>query len=422
MRNPLYRILALLFAFSLVAAACGDSDDDTEAGDDAAAESTDTEESSDDDAMEEEDDAALEGEAEEDGAMEEDDDAMEEGAHSASLVDVCPSPVIIQTDWNPEAEHGALYEMVGDDYTLDAENFIVSGPLVAGGEDTGVTIEVRTGGPAIGFQQVTAQMYQETDITFGYVSTDEAVENFADLPTKAFVAPLEINPQIIMWDPETYDVETVAELPDDTFVRYFGGATYIPFLVADGILTEDQLDDTYDGSPAVFVSEGGAIAQQGFASAEPFVYENEVPEWGKPVSFQLIHDMGFESYAAAISVRADDFETLTPCMAAITPIIQQAQVDFITNPDATNALIIEAVEAFQTGWVYTPGIADYSVQTQLDLGLVGNGPDDTLGNFDMSRVDSVVEILVSTDVFPDSAGVTAEDLVTNEFIDESIGL
>ncbi len=411
MKNPLLRLMALLLAFVMVAAACGSDSEDATDDTEEAAEAVAEEEAAEEEAVEE----AVD-ETEEEEAMEE--EAME----GVSLADHCPSTVIIQTDWNPEAEHGALYEMVGDDYTVDAENFIVSGNLVAGGEDTGVMIEVRTGGPAIGFQQVTAQMYQETDITFGYISTDEAVENFAQLPTTAFVAPLEINPQIIMWDPDTYPVETIAELPDDTFVRYFPSATYIPFLVEAGILTEAQLDDTYDGSPAVFVAEGGAIAQQGFASAEPFVYQNEVPEWGKPVAFELIHDAGFESYAAAISVKTADFEELTPCMAAITPIIQQAQVDFINNPDATNELVIELVNAYQTGWIYNQAIADYSVQAQLDLGLVGNGPDSTLGNFDLDRVGSVVEILVSTGVFPDADGVTPEDLVTNEFIDESIGL
>lgn len=413
MRIPLKRLLALLFSFALIAAACGsDAEEAVDTATDAAEDVVDEAEEVAEDAMEEGEEAV-------DDAM---DDEDMEAMSDHSLAEHCPSTVVFQTDWNPEAEHGALYELVGDDYTVDSDNFIVSGPLVASGEDTGVMVEVRTGGPAIGFQQVTAQMYQEDSITFGYVSTDEAVENFPELPTIAFVAPLEVNPQMIMWDPDTYPVETVAELPDDTFVRYFGGATYIPFLVADGILDESQLDDTYDGTPAVFVAEGGAIAQQGFASAEPAIYQNEVPEWGKPVAFELIHDMGFESYAAAISVKAADFEELTPCMAAITPIIQQAQVDFITNPDETNALIIELVEAYQTGWIYNQAIADFSVETQLEIGLVGNGPDSTLGNFDLDRVDSVVEILVSSGVFPDSAGVTSGDIVTNEFIDDSIGL
>src|SRR3990170_2841979 len=75
-----------------------------------------------------------------------------------SLAGVCPDPIVIQTDWFPEAEHGAIYELVGDDYTIDKDNKIVSGSLMAaGGVDTGIAIEVRTGGPAIGFQPVSTQ-------------------------------------------------------------------------------------------------------------------------------------------------------------------------------------------------------------------------------------------------------------------------
>ncbi len=54
-------------------------------------------------------------------------------------------------------------------------------------------------------------------------------------------------------------------------------------------------------------------------------------------------------------------------------------------------------------------------------GLVSNGPDATLGNFDMDRVTSVVDLLTSN-VFTDAEGVTPDDLVSNDFIDESIGL
>ena len=63
---------------------------------------------------------------------------------------------MIQTDWFPESEHGALYNMVGEGYEVDVDQQVVSGPLVAGGQDTGVDIEVRTGGPAIGDQTTAA--------------------------------------------------------------------------------------------------------------------------------------------------------------------------------------------------------------------------------------------------------------------------
>ena len=152
----------------------------------------------------------------------------------------CPANIVIQTDWNPEAEHGWVYQMVGDDYTIDKDAVAVSGPLVASGEvDTGVDIEIRSGGPAIGFQTVTSQLYTDEDIFLGYVYTDEAIQNAAEFPTVAVYAGMEKNPQMIMWDPETYpEIETIADLGEEgVLVRYFGGAAYMDYFTQTGILS-----------------------------------------------------------------------------------------------------------------------------------------------------------------------------------------
>jgi hypothetical protein len=68
-------------------------------------------------------------------------------------------------------------------------------------------------------------------------------------------------------------------------------------------------------------------------------------------------------------------------------------------------------------------VADYSVQTQQDLGLVGNGNDGTHGNFDVDRVQTLID--QTTPIFteqgtPPKAGLTPADLVTNDYIDTSI--
>ena len=73
------------------------------------------------------------------------------------------------------------------------------------------------------------------------------------------MAPLEKNPQIVMWDPETYpDVETIADVGEvGMIVNLFGGAPGFPeAFVALGIWTEDMLDKSYDGTPARFIAEG----------------------------------------------------------------------------------------------------------------------------------------------------------------------
>ncbi|AXH34934.1 ABC transporter substrate-binding protein [Humibacter sp. BT305] len=287
-------------------------------------------------------------------------------------------------------------------------------------------MEVRSGGPAIGFQTVTSQQYTDPSITLGYANTDEAVQLSADMPTTAVFAPFEVGPQIIMWDPATYpDVKTIADLGrTDAVVRYFGGAAYMEYLMGSGILPASHVDGSYDGTPANFVAAGGKDAQQGFATVEPYVYENELSSWGKPVAYQLIHDAGYPIYASALSVRTGDLESLSPCLTKLVPIVQQATVDYYADPAATNDLILEAVDQFDNGWVYTPGVAAYSAKTQVDLGLVGNGSNETVGDFDMDRIQKIIDI--TTPLFdeqgtPPAAGLTPDSIATNEFIDTSIG-
>ncbi|MFM7093900.1 MAG: ABC transporter substrate-binding protein, partial [Actinomycetota bacterium] len=220
-------------------------------------------------------------------------------AETVSLAGVCPDTVTFQTDWNPESEHGFLYQLVGDGYEVDAAGVRVTGPLVTSAGDTGVKVQVRAGGPAVGFQSPTSMMYQDPDIFLGFVSTDGAVQDSGEFPTMTVVAPFNINPQIIMWDPATYpDVKTIADLKaTGAKVRYFGGAAYMEYFVANGILDKGQVDGTYDGTPANFVADGGKAAQQGFATSEPYYYENVLTDWAKPVAYQTVHDAGWTAYA-----------------------------------------------------------------------------------------------------------------------------
>lgn len=337
----------------------------------------------------------------------------------------CPADIKIQTDWNPEAEHGHLYELVGDGYTIDDSIKSVTGPLLAGGGYTGVDVTILAGGPATGFTQPNAQMYDDDSIFMAYVGTDESIAHASDLPTVGVFAPLEKDPQMIMWDPETLpDVTSIADLGSEgTTIRVFPGGTYVDYFVGAGILQADQVDATYDGSPAVFVSEGGAVAQQGFASAEPYIYKNEITEWGKPVEYELINDAGYPKYAAVLSLKPEAVTEYADCLTELVPVLQQAEIDFFASPDATNELILELIDAYDTGWLYSQEVADFSVET-MKRELVGNGPDDILGNLDSARVQELFDIVTpiyAEQGFEVPEDLTAEDLYTNEFIDESIG-
>ncbi|MBB1032193.1 ABC transporter substrate-binding protein [Dietzia sp. SLG310A2-38A2] len=346
---------------------------------------------------------------------------------AVDLSESCPATVVVQTDWNPEAEHGHLYELLGPDPTIDAGAKSVSGPLFASGEYTGVDVEIRSGGPAIGFQQVTAQMYQDTDIMLGYVDSDQAVQNSLNNPTVGVFAPLDINPQMIMWDPETYpDVARIADLKDEgTRVLYFEGNAYMDYLTGEGSLDPEQVDGSYDGSPSNFVAAGGSVAQQGYASAEPFIYENEVAEWGKPVAYELLHDTGYPIYKSMMAVRSAELEDNSACLEMLVPVLQQAEVEYFSDPDRTNAVIVDAVEQFNTGWVYSAELADFAVEAMLDREIVGNGPDSTVGNFDEERLAEIVGMVTGIYEAADVAiaeDVAPETIATNRFIDPAIGM
>ena len=180
--------------------------------------------------------------------------------------------------------------------------------------------------------------------------TDEAIENYADIPTKAIVAPLEINPQIIMWDPATYpDVQTIADLGrKNVTIRYFETGAYMRYLVNSGQVKQGQLDGSYDGSPAVFTAQGGKIAQQGFASSEPYTYEHLVPEWGKPVTYQLIHDAGWTAVRRAAGRRAGQVRRAQGVLrASSSRSCSRPRSTTSTSPDKADALIVEAVHGVQ---------------------------------------------------------------------------
>lgn len=345
------------------------------------------------------------------------------------LAGVCPETVVVQTDWFPEAEYGAYFQMLGAEPEFDGEAKKVTAPLVDGGTPTGVRLEIRYGGPAIGYQQVSAQLYAEKDITLGLVSTDEAIQNSAGLPTVAVAAPLETSPQMIMWDRTRHpDVRTIADLGTRNVpVLYYQTDTYMQYLLAAGLLRADQVDGSYDGSPSRFVASGGDVAVAGFATAEPYIYRNELGEGRSyDTELQLVADTGYPMYGQALSVRAADKDALAPCLRALVPVVQRAQVAYATDPARTNEVIVAAVRSDASSvWSYSPGLAAFAAGALRDRGIVGNGPDATLGNFDTARVARMLEVLGP--VFagqgkPVQEGLTPEQLVTNEFVDPAIGL
>lgn len=338
------------------------------------------------------------------------------------LAGVCPATVVIQTDWYATPERAAAFQLVGPDGTVDVNKGSYTGPL----GDTGINVEVRLGGPFLGGQPVPAQMYQDTSITLGFVPTDDAIRAQEEFPVTGVFASLDVNPQIIMWDPATYQVESWKDIPGTKApVVYSEGKIFMDYLVANGYVSKEQADASFDGTPSRFVAERGKVMQQGYVSNEPYRWAHDVEGWRKPTDYLLVHESGYEIYPHAWSVRSGELDALRPCLTELVPMLQQAQVDYISDPDPVNAALLRIAETIPDGPPMTAAGNTDSVKVQVAENIVGNGPDDTLGNFDTARVDRVIAGV--TPILRDRGdriadGLTAADLVTNEFIDPAIGL
>ncbi len=343
------------------------------------------------------------------------------------LASVCPATVVMQQDWQPEAEHGAMYNLVGDGYTVDTDKKTVTGPLVVNGTDTGVKIEVRSGGPAVNFQPVPALMYLDTGILIGAVNTDAAIVAGADQPTVAVTSQLTHSPQILMWDPASHNgAKTIKEAAAGGDPIVTSGDVIPNLLLSQGVITASQIDTSYEGTPQRFVSDP-KILQQGFATAEPYIYKNEISQWGKEVGYQLLSELGYSIYPEPLAVRRADVADKADCLKKLVPIMQRSQIDFLNAPAHGNAVILDLVEKYDTGWTYSAGVAQFSVDQQKKLGLVVNDKaSGVFGQFDPARMAAIVKdftpFLVTSGSITQAAAsaIDPSALYTNEFIDTSI--
>ncbi|MGD9753002.1 MAG: ABC transporter substrate-binding protein [Acidimicrobiia bacterium] len=343
----------------------------------------------------------------------------------------CPSNVVFQADWFPEVEQGGTYQLIGAGGTIDAEGLTYSGPLRNRykGSHGVQTVEIRAGGAAIDNKSVIDAMADDPDIDFGFVSTDDViVSGGTEKSVMAVTSTLDISPQMLMWSPARYTITEFSDLAKTRApVLHFPGLTYIDYLVDQGYVTADQADATYNGSPERWLASNGDVIQQGFATNEVYTYTELLEDWRHPVDFFLFHWMGYENYPSAIAVRtaATADPRMRDCLAAFVPVMQQAWVDFLAEPDATADELIDINARYGTFFQLSKGLNDRALEMFSEFSLATNGKDTTYGNFDVSRMNRLFDIVKEVYAergtpLPDT--LRPADAYTNDFIDPAIGL
>ncbi|MDX6563983.1 MAG: hypothetical protein QOD65_3797 [Gaiellales bacterium] len=341
---------------------------------------------------------------------------------TTDLSGVCPKTLVLQIDWFPEAEYGVYYSLIGAKGKLNPKKGTYNGPL----GKTGINLEIRAGGPFIGQETVQSLMYQDDSIDLGLVHTDDAVRFSKRLPTVSVVAPLEHSPLALMWDPTKHDFKSFQDIGASgaKILVFTKAVNYVPFLIKKGLVPDSSFDDSFDGSYARFAADT-SLVQQGFITETGYRLQHEIKQYGRPVSALLIAKSGYDPYLSSLSVRKNRLTELSPCLAKLVPIVQQAQIDYLKKPVPTNKVMVDVVTKMKSFWTLSmPGLA-FGDNAMKQYKIVSNGSDKTLGNMVPKRVQQVIDDFQTTfgkDVKTADPNVTPASITTNKFVDKNIRL
>lgn len=353
-------------------------------------------------------------------------------AYVTPLADVCPNPFVIQADWLAQAEHGGLYQLIGAGGRMERGRY--SGPLGA----TGIDLILLQGGGGIGLgdgETAYSALYMGNSRArlrphLAMHDLDNLITFSNRFPAIGVVAMLETSPMGLFYDQATYPkgFHSLADL------RAFGqsgqGKIYVSttrrtfgrYLVASGVAKRAFMEG-YRGDGENFVLNNGAWLNQGSVTNEVYQFTHG-RKWKRPVGHIALAQMGYNIYPSVISVASNRLAALSPCLTRLVPLLQRAQIDYIQAPAEVNDLLFRYNQAGMAApfWKTSRALLDDAVRVQTARGIVGNGPNKTLGDFDVARVERVIGQLRPMLDIRAKPNVTAQDVVTNRFIDPTIGL
>ena len=337
-------------------------------------------------------------------------------------------PSIIQTDWYPEAEHGWIYQMVGDGYTIDKDAVSVTGPLVRRRrrDRRGHRDPLRRPGHRQPDGDVAAvhrrrhparlRVHRRGHPERRRVPDHGGHGGHGEEPADDHVGPGD-----------------VPRRRDDRRPRRGGRPG--PLLRRRGV-------------HGVLHPDGHALGRTRSTAATTARPANFIAAEGKPTPSRASGRPSRTSTSSSSPTGASRSPTSTSTTPAgrttasrspsrprtssrtgpasrssCRSSSSRASTTWPTRPRRTSSSSPRSTE-FDSFWTYSAEIAEYAVQTMIDDGLLSNGPDGTLGNFDLDRVNGLIEKAIPVYTALGQAppdGLTAEDIVTNEFIDEPSG-
>jgi hypothetical protein len=351
---------------------------------------------------------------------------------TTKLSGVCPNPLVVQTNWLPESDNAALYELIGSGGTM--KQYSYEGPLGS----TGIKLQILSGGPGDGYAPTATTLYTSNPVVgvtadLTEDSTETTLQFSKKFPTIGVDTLQDHDPQILIYSPTKFsNLSTVADMIKAANAGahfYVTSLTtvYVEYLIKEGV-PQSAFIGGYSGDLEKFVTGSGLIINQGYSDAEPYTLAHDTPAWGnKPIKYTYVYKLGLNDYPSAIQVASDKLKQMTPCLKKLVPIIQAAQVDYAKSPATADKVLAQFNPTYSASYWTTPTAESaWAVNIQKSQDIVGNGINGTgaAGEFDVPRTTAMIKLLMpiiaSASPGTYNPDATASELVTNKFIDKSI--
>jgi hypothetical protein len=345
--------------------------------------------------------------------------------------DGCPADIRIATDDLPHVEWGFLYSLLDPDQIL-VQSRSVSGPLMIDGERSGARLTILTGDPDDGVSAA-VELHDDDSILLAAVDTDSAILDAVRYPTVGVLAPTRRDSRMVYWTAESYPgIRTIEKIgdrltPDSAGLVPFATVPNDPFTayaIGEGLLLPEQVVTDTPVGAAPFLAGERIAAHLGDVLVDPHRIDPVPdPDAGAPVEWQLLDDAGYHRDAGVLSARPKAIVRYADCLDVLVPVLQRALRDYLEAPDATTELLVRLSAAFGDE-AYDADAAAAALAMLDEENLAGSGPDGTIGDLDFGRIRDLLESAVPAwkrAGVAAPAGVEAEDIATNRFIDRSIG-
>jgi NitT/TauT family transport system substrate-binding protein len=225
------------------------------------------------------------------------------------------TPVTLQLNWFPEAEHGGYYAALAHGYYKEAG---LNVKILPGGPDTPVVQQVARG-----------------TVDFGVVNADNILFGRAQqAPIVAVMAPLQISPRCILVheSSDIYDLHdlrdvTLAVSSSNSFTQYLRhelklpGVKIVPY---SGNVTHFLLNKNY--------------AQQGYVFSEPFVAR----KGGGDPRVLMLSDVGFNPYTSTLFTNDNEVRDKPEIVEKMVNASIRGWQTYLRTPEKANAAIHKA--------------------------------------------------------------------------------